>query len=70
MTDPLLAGLEGMETALNIALLKQEQAEEAEKGLELAWGLISNAWAFVEREDGHTSDTWLKAAAEWRDNYA
>ncbi len=36
---------------------------------ELAWGLIANAWDFVERETGPGSVDWLRAAEKWRDRY-
>lgn len=34
-----------------------------------AWALIANAWAFVEREGGESSEEWIGAAERWRDRY-
>jgi hypothetical protein len=43
--------------------------DERDKTIELAWGLIANAWDFVERESGPTSEEWIKAAERWRDKH-
>lgn len=50
----------------NCAAVFIEESIEAD---ELAWGLIANAWAFVEREPGKTSKDWIAAAERWRDGY-
>jgi hypothetical protein len=49
---------------------RYKRLADAREGLELAWGLIANAWEFVEREGGDTSHEWIKAAARWRDTYS
>ncbi len=39
--------------------------------LDLAWGLIANAWTIVEQADEWPDlrKTWLAAAEKWRDDY-
>lgn len=34
------------------------------EGMELAWGLIANAWSVADQVEG-----WEKAAEEWRDKH-
>ncbi len=48
---------------------QQDSLLDKQDGIELAWGLIANAWDFVERVEGPTADLWMDAATRWRDTY-
>lgn len=59
-------------TAADVTAGGSEEATgpSVEDSMEMAWGLIANAWAYVERDGpAKSSREWVAAAERWRDEH-